>query len=77
MGCCGRAPEAASDRLRRGGRPRPDGRSEPIGIARQSYTYSPELNPIENIWRLRLRQNRLANRVFDSYDTIVAACCDA
>ena len=30
--------------------------------------YSPELNPVENIWRLRLRHNHLANRVFDSYD---------
>ncbi len=38
--------------------------------------YSPELNPIENIWQF-LRQNLLANRVFDSYETIVAACCDA
>ncbi len=38
--------------------------------------YSPELNPVENIWQF-LRQNRLANRVFDSYETIVAACCDA
>ena len=24
-----------------------------------------------------VRQNRLANRVFDSYDAIVTACCDA
>ncbi len=39
--------------------------------------YSPDLNPIEDIWRLRLRQNRIANRRFDSCDTIVAACCDA
>ncbi len=38
--------------------------------------YSPELNPVENIWQF-LRQNRLANRVFDSYETIVAACCEA
>lgn len=38
--------------------------------------YSPELNPIENIWQF-LRQNCLANRVFDSYEAIVAACCDA
>jgi len=38
--------------------------------------YSPELNPVENIWQF-LRQNRLANRVFDSYDEIVDACCDA
>ena len=38
--------------------------------------YSPELNRVENIWQY-LRQNRLANRVFDSYDAIVTACCDA
>lgn len=38
--------------------------------------YSPELNPVENVWQF-LRQNRLANRVFESYDAIVDACCDA
>jgi len=38
--------------------------------------YSPELNPVENIWQF-LRQNYLANRVFDTYDAIVDACCDA
>jgi transposase len=38
--------------------------------------YSPELNPVENIWQF-LRQNHLANRVFDHYDAIVDACCDA
>ena len=38
--------------------------------------YSPELNPVENIWQF-LRQNRLANRVFDSYEAIVQACCEA
>lgn len=38
--------------------------------------YSPELNPVENVWQF-LRQNRLANRVFDNYDTIVDACCEA
>ncbi len=38
--------------------------------------YSPELNPVENIWQY-LRQNHLANRVFDTYDEIVDACCDA
>lgn len=38
--------------------------------------YSPELNPVENIWQF-LRQNFLSNRVFDSYDAIVDACCDA
>lgn len=38
--------------------------------------YSPELNPQENVWEY-LRQNQLANRVYDSYDAIVEACCKA
>jgi transposase len=38
--------------------------------------YSPQLNPQENIWQY-LSQNYLANRVFDTYDAIVDACCDA
>jgi hypothetical protein len=38
--------------------------------------YSPELNPVENIWQY-LRQNFLAIRVFDDYDAIVDACCSA
>jgi transposase len=38
--------------------------------------YSPELNPVENIWQF-LRQNHLANRLFDSYEAIVDACCEA
>ena len=37
---------------------------------------SPELNPVENIWQY-LRQTWLSNRVFDSYNEINAACCDA
>jgi transposase len=38
--------------------------------------YSPELNPVENIWQF-LRQNFLSNRIYDSYDAIVDACCAA
>ena len=38
--------------------------------------YSPELNPIENLWQF-LKQNFLNTRVFQTYDAIVAACCDA
>jgi hypothetical protein len=38
--------------------------------------YSPELNPVENIWQF-LRQNHLANRVYDDYTAIVDACCEA
>lgn len=38
--------------------------------------YSPELNPIENVWQY-LRQNFLANRVFDDYEAILDACCQA
>ncbi|MGA1753802.1 MAG: IS630 family transposase [Pontimonas sp.] len=37
---------------------------------------SPELNPVENIWQY-LRQTWLANRVFDSYDAILDAGCQA
>ncbi len=39
-------------------------------------SYSPELNPVENIWQF-LRQNYLANRVFATYEAIIDACCDA
>jgi transposase len=38
--------------------------------------YSPELNPVENIWEY-LRQNQLSNRVYDNYEAILDACCDA
>ena len=38
--------------------------------------YAPELNSVENVWAF-LRGNKLANRVFDTYDAIVDACCDA
>ena len=37
---------------------------------------SPELNPVENVWQF-MRDNRLSNRVFKSYDDIVAHCCEA
>ena len=37
---------------------------------------SPELNPVENIWQF-IRQNWLSNRVFKSYDDIVAHCCES
>jgi transposase len=38
--------------------------------------YSPELNPVENVWRY-LKQNFLSNRVFDTHDNIVDAWCSA
>jgi transposase len=38
--------------------------------------YSPELNPIENVWEY-LRGNKLSRRVWESYEDIVDACCDA
>lgn len=37
---------------------------------------SPELNPVENVWQF-LRENWLSNRVFSSYDQILALCCEA
>ena len=38
--------------------------------------YSPELNPIENVWQY-LRQNKLAITVFEDYAHIVDKCCQA
>lgn len=37
---------------------------------------SPELNPAENVWQY-LRQTHLSNRVFETYDAILDAACDA
>ena len=37
---------------------------------------SPELNPVENVWQY-LRQNWLSNRVFEDYDAIIEAGCQA
>ena len=37
---------------------------------------SPELNPVENVWQY-IRDNWLSNRVFASYDDIVALSCEA
>jgi len=38
--------------------------------------YSPELNPMENVWEY-LRANKLCALVWDSYEAIVGACQDA
>lgn len=38
--------------------------------------YSPELNPVEQIWSW-LRQQHLANRCFNGYDDIVESCASA
>ena len=35
---------------------------------------SPELNPVENVWQF-VRDNSLSNRIFKSYEDIVAVCC--
>ena len=37
---------------------------------------APELNPVENVWQF-LRSNGLSNLVFDTYDEIIDAACDA
>ena len=37
---------------------------------------APELNPVENVWQF-MRDNWLSNRVFASYDDILAHCCEA
>ncbi|WP_428483117.1 IS630 family transposase [Rhodopila sp.] len=38
--------------------------------------YSPELNPVENVWEF-LRQNDLSNRVYATSEAIIDACCVA
>jgi transposase len=37
---------------------------------------SPELNPVENVWQY-LRANWLSNTVFETYDDIIDAACEA
>jgi transposase len=37
---------------------------------------APELNPAESIWQY-LRANWLSNRVFETYDAIIDAVCEA
>jgi putative transposase len=38
--------------------------------------YSPQLNPMENVWQY-LRANKLCARVWDNYEAIIDACADA
>ena len=38
--------------------------------------YSPELNPVETVWQY-LRNNKLANRIYETYEDIVEACSGA
>jgi hypothetical protein len=37
---------------------------------------APELNPVENVWQY-MRANWLSNRVFENYDAIIEAICEA
>ena len=37
---------------------------------------APELNPVENVWQ-SLRQTWLSNRVFETYEAIIEAACEA
>lgn len=38
--------------------------------------YSPELNPMEQVWQ-KLRKIKLSNTTFKDYDDIVKSCCEA
>jgi len=38
--------------------------------------YSPELNPVEQIWQ-QLRRTDFSNRCFENYEEIVSVCCQA
>jgi transposase len=37
---------------------------------------APELNPVESVWQY-LRSNWISNRVFETYDAIIDAACEA
>ena len=37
---------------------------------------APELNPVENVWQF-LRANWLSNRVFETYEAVIDAACEA
>lgn len=37
---------------------------------------APELNPVENVWEY-LRHNKLAIRLYETYEAILEACCEA
>jgi hypothetical protein len=39
-------------------------------------TYSPQLNPVEELWH-ELRRHYLANRVIDTVEELIEACCYA
>ena len=38
--------------------------------------YSPELNPVEHIWKAILRQKQLANLALSSLDEVIDKVCD-
>lgn len=38
--------------------------------------YSPELNPVENLWQY-LRSHYWSNRSYDGYDDLLEAACEA
>ena len=39
--------------------------------------YSPELNPVEQVWPSYLRERFLSLRVLDDTEAIIDACCQA
>ena len=54
----------------------PDGTPPANSKCPKTSSRSPELNPVENIWQF-MRDNWLSNRIFEDYEAIVDACCDA
>ena len=53
-----------------------DAQAIPDNINPGAAARSPELNPVENVWQF-MRDNWLSNRIFKSYEDIVALCCQA
>ncbi|SDA36955.1 hypothetical protein SAMN03159340_04062 [Sphingomonas sp. NFR15] len=48
----------------------------PLPERRSLFTPSWDLNPVETVWQF-MRDNRLSNRIFQSYDDIVDHRCFA
>ncbi len=44
--------------------------------AAATAAYAPELNPLENIWAY-LRGNAFGHQVWETYEAILDACCNA
>jgi hypothetical protein len=69
---CSTAPFDGAGRHQQGGRLVVPDNLTPLPLP----PYAPELNSMENVWEY-LRSNWLSHKVWNTYDAILDACCDA